>query len=114
MSPAVVTLRVAVMLALLLVGCTNDPYPAGDDAKKIVYVPFETPTKTLDPAVAYTTVDHAVTGPVYDTLLEYHYLDRPYRLIPGLALAVPEREGELDATGDAHVAEELVRRDFGP
>jgi ABC-type transport system substrate-binding protein len=92
MSPAVVTLRVAVMLALLLVGCTNDPYPAGDDTKKIVYVPFETPTKTLDPAVAYTTVDHAVTGPVYDTLLEYHYLDRPYRLIPGLALAVPERE----------------------
>ena len=24
-----------------------------------------------------------VTGNVFDTLLEYHYLDRPYRLIPG-------------------------------
>ena len=27
---------------------------------------------------------------VYDTLLEYHYLKRPYELIPGLAEAVPE------------------------
>jgi len=88
----VVTVRVALVVVALLVGCTNDPYPDEDDGRKIVYIPFETPTKTLDPAVAYTTVDHAVTGPVYDTLLEYHYLERPYRLIPGLARAVPERE----------------------
>jgi ABC-type transport system substrate-binding protein len=84
--------RVALVVVALLVGCTNDPYPEEDDGRKIVYIPFETPTKTLDPAVAYTTVDHAVTGPVYDTLLEYHYLERPYRLIPGLARTVPERE----------------------
>jgi ABC-type transport system substrate-binding protein len=46
--------------------------------------------KTLDPAVSYGAEEHIIIGNVYDTLLEYHYLDRPYRLIPGLAEAVPE------------------------
>ena len=94
-----VTARVALVVAALLVGCTNDPYPEEHEARKILYFPYETPTKTLDPAVAYTTVDHAVTGPVYDTLLEYHYLARPYRLIPGLAHDVPE----LETRGDRSV-----------
>ena len=35
------------------------------------------PPKTLDPQVAYSTADHDITGAVYDTLLEYHYLDAP-------------------------------------
>src|SRR5690606_10965825 len=48
--------------------------------------------KTLDPQVAYATTDHVITGNVFDTLLEYHYLDRPYRLIPALAEAVPAGE----------------------
>src|SRR5262249_8399814 len=48
--------------------------------------------KTLDPAVAYTTAEHIVTGNVFDTLLDYHYLKRPYELMPGLAEAVPKPE----------------------
>ena len=63
-----------------------------------MYAPFGSPPKTLDPAIAYSVVDHAVTGPVYDTLLEYHYLERPYRLIPGLVREVPtpeDRDGRV-------------------
>src|SRR5712671_3825255 len=71
-------------------GCTNDPYPDTDRGKKVLYSSFTEPPKTLDPAVAYTTAEHVITGNVYDTLLEYHYLKRPYQLIPGLATAVPE------------------------
>ena len=70
--------------------CTNDPYPDTDRGKKVLYSSFTEAPKTLDPAVAYTTAEHVITGNVYDTLLEYHYLKRPYRLIPGLATAVPE------------------------
>src|SRR5204862_1109790 len=54
------------------------------------YSSFNEAPKTLDSAVAYTTAEHVITGNVYDTLLEYHYLERPYRLIAGLAAAVPE------------------------
>src|SRR5262249_14725697 len=71
------------------VGCTNNPYPAADRDMKVLYSSFNEAPKTLDPAVAYTTAEHVITGNVYDTLLEYHYLARPYRLIPGLATSVP-------------------------
>ena len=84
---------VAALCALLLAsGCTNDPYPAADRDRKIVYSSFSEAPKTLDPAVAYTTAEHIVTGNVFDTLLEYHYLKRPYELMPGLAEAVPKPE----------------------
>jgi ABC-type transport system substrate-binding protein len=77
---------------LLASGCSNDPYPAAERDDKIYYTSFAEPPKTLDPAVAYAVTDHVVTGSVFDTLLEYHYLRRPYELIPGLAEAVPKAE----------------------
>ena len=52
--------------------------------------------KTLDPAVAYSNYDQPITGNVFDTLLQYAYLDRPYRLIPGLAETVPHGRPEAD------------------
>lgn len=72
--------------------CGNNPYPDADAERKVLYTSFGEAPRTLDPAVAYTTSSHAITGNVYDTLLEYHYLERPYRLIPGLALEVPRPE----------------------
>jgi oligopeptide transport system substrate-binding protein len=73
-------------------GCTNSPYPDADRDKKVLYSSFHEAPKTLDPAVAYTTAEHIITANVFDTLLEYHFLDRPYRLIAGLAEAVPESQ----------------------
>ncbi len=70
--------------------CTNNPYPDADAERKVLYTVFREAPRTLDPAVAYTTASHQITGNVYDTLLEYHYLKRPYELIPSLAEAVPE------------------------
>ena len=86
-------LRAAVagaLVVLALGGCTNDPYPSADALEKILYQPFDDPPKTLDPQVAYSVVDHMVIGYVYDTLLGYHYLKRPFTLIPGMAEQVPE------------------------
>src|SRR5215470_3885767 len=86
--------RVLAALAgcLATVGCTNHPYPEAERDKKVLYSTFHEAPKTLDPAVAYTTAEHVITGNVYDTLLEYHYLARPYRLIPGLAASVPKAQ----------------------
>ena len=75
---------------LLAAACSNDPYPPGDAAHKIYYTVFREAHRTLDPAEAYNVSAHKVTGSVYDSLLEYHYLKRPYELGPGLARAVPE------------------------
>src|SRR5262245_22259328 len=86
------TILAALCGLLLASGCTNDPYPAADRDKRVLYSSFSEAPKTLDPAVAYTTAEHIVTGNVFDTLLEYHYLKRPYELMPGLAEAVPKPE----------------------
>jgi ABC-type transport system substrate-binding protein len=72
--------------------CTNNPYPDADAARKVYYTSFVEAPRTLDPALSYTTNEHAITGNVFATLLEYHYLKRPYELIPGLAEAVPVAE----------------------
>lgn len=80
------------LVAAVLPSCTNNPYPEADSTEKILYANYNEAPRTLDPAVAYTTSAHAITGNVHDTLLEYHYLKRPYQLIPGLAVEIPEPE----------------------
>ena len=97
MSWAVLRLgAIAGIVALLLEGCSNNPYPARERQQKILYSSFSEAPKTLDPAVAYTTASHIITGNVYDTLLEYHFLKRPYELIPALAESVPQSVARPD------------------
>jgi len=84
--------RASGLLAALLLACSNNPYPDADADRKILYTNYREAPRTLDPAVAYTTSAHAITGNVYDTLLEYHYLKRPYELVPGLAEEIPRAE----------------------
>jgi len=77
---------------LFSVGCTNSPYPTDSATEKVLYSSYAEAPKTLDPVVGYSTADHAVTAKVYDTLLDYHYLKRPYELVAGMAREVPEAE----------------------
>ncbi len=98
-------LWVCVILALM--GCTNDPYPSADHQKKILYTSFTEAPKTLDPAVAYTTAASVVTGNVFDTLVEYHYRIRPFKLIGGLAKKLPVGE----PTGDGRTVYRFELRD---
>ncbi len=77
-------------VALLVPACTNNPYPNEGGETRVFYSSFAEAPRTLDPAVAYTTSAHVITANVFDTLLEYHYLKRPYELIPALAENVPE------------------------
>jgi ABC-type transport system substrate-binding protein len=88
----------AALALFVLLACTNNPYPETDDGKHVLYASFGEAPKSLDPAVAYDTAAHEITGQVHDTLLEYHYLKRPYTLIPGLATAVPKGEPQADGT----------------
>jgi oligopeptide transport system substrate-binding protein len=87
---------VACLLVCLGVACSNNPYPDADDREKVLYLNYQDAPKTLDPAVAYSTVDHMIVGPIFDTLLQYHFLVRPYRLIPGLLADMPEVTSQED------------------
>ena len=115
-APRAVALAACVLASL---ACTNDPYPSADAGARVLYVPYPEAPKTLDPQVAYSVYDHEVLANVYETALEYHYLKRPYELIPGLVEAVPEpraradvsTSGARDTTGSGTSAESNAREE---
>ena len=82
------------VLLLALAGCgevaLNDPYPAADDGRNILYTAFSERPKHLDPARAYSSNEYEILGQVYEPLYQYHFLKRPYTLIPQAAESLPE------------------------
>ncbi|MDO8463642.1 MAG: ABC transporter substrate-binding protein [Gallionella sp.] len=83
----------ASLLAVLLSACDggllNNPYPAADGGKPILYTAFTERPKHLDPAQAYSENEYEFLAQVYAPPLQYHYLKRPYELIPLAASAMP-------------------------
>ncbi len=71
-----------------LAGCTKkSDAPA---SANVLQIPTGAKVKGLDPAFADDQYSGAEVLRVYDTLLDYHYLKRPYTLKPSLAEAMPE------------------------
>jgi oligopeptide transport system substrate-binding protein len=93
----------AVILAVLSGGCSdqpwNRPYPAADARQNIFFASFQERPNHLDPAQSYSANEIEFTGQIYEPPLQYHYLKRPYTLIPLTATAVPQPY-YLDAHGN--------------
>ena len=85
--------HVSCLLLLLLAACEgglwNNPYPATDDGKSIFYTAFTERPKHLDPAQAYSENEYVFLAQIYAPPLQYHYLKRPYQLVPLSASAMP-------------------------
>ena len=81
------------LLVVLLSACNgelwNNPYPAADKGKSILYTAFTERPKHLDPAQAYSENEYEFLAEVYAPPLQYHYLRRPYELIPLAASGMP-------------------------
>ena len=90
--------------SLLLSACSdqpwNRPYPAADAGRNILYSSFSERPKHLDPAQSYSSNEVTFTGQIYEPPLQYHYLRRPYELIPLTATRLPVAH-YLDAEGNA-------------
>ncbi|MBA3903428.1 MAG: peptide ABC transporter substrate-binding protein, partial [Rhodocyclaceae bacterium] len=88
-------------LVVTLAGCGkvwNDPYPAQDRGHNILYSAFTERPKHLDPVQSYSEDEAEFNAQIYEPPLQYHYLKRPYTLIPMTAEAVPRPRYE-DAAG---------------
>jgi len=86
-------MRMLLLVALFLAGCGevwNDPYPASERGTNTLYTAFTERPKHLDPAQSYTSDEALFTRQVYEPPLQYHYLKRPYELIPLTAEVLPE------------------------
>ena len=86
-------MRILLIGLAFLAGCGevwNDPYPAAERGRNIYYAAFTERPKHLDPVQSYTSDEAVFTRQVYEPPLQYHYLKRPYELIPLTAVEVPK------------------------
>ncbi len=100
----------SVLLLVALAGCGdrpwNDPYAGGPDGGVTLYGSFEERPKHLDPARSYSSNEQRFIAQIYEPPLQYHYLKRPYELVPLTAAAMPTvtllgAEGQVLAAGAA-------------
>lgn len=81
-------------LLLFLTACDggvwNNPYPAKEKGTSVFYTVFLERPKHLDPAQAYSENEYIFLSQIYQPPLQYHYLKRPYTLVPQAASALPK------------------------
>lgn len=96
------TLLLLLFLGSGIVGCDqvwNNPHESGTLYEKVGYSSFSQPPKTLDPAKSYSADEIRFTAQIYEPLLQYNYLKRPYTLEPLTAAALPKID-YLNEAGD--------------
>ncbi len=93
-----------------LLGCNNNPWPEGAAATNTLFSGvIENSPRHLDPTASYWSNDTAYTYQIYEPLYGYHYLKRPFVLVPKTAAEVVkptylDRDGQplpADAPGES-------------
>jgi ABC-type transport system substrate-binding protein len=82
-------LILSVLMSACGEGTWNDPYPAAKLDSNTLYSAFNERPKHLDPAQAYSSNEAEFTAQIYEPPLQYHYLKRPYTLVPLTATQLP-------------------------
>ncbi len=93
--------------------CGNNPWEEGAAEANALYTTLTAEVRNLDPAAANYTHEIAILANVVESPLAYHYLKRPYELIPQLLESLPEARyfdtaGNL--LGDADPEADVVSR----
>lgn len=68
----------------------NNPYPFGEASENALYTEFTERPKHLDPAQSYTEPEAEFNSQIYEPPFQYHYLKRPYQLVPATATEMPK------------------------
>ena len=84
----------SLVLACMLSACGsktwNNPYPDAEGTSNVVYSSFSERPKHLDPVSSYSSNEYQFIAQIYEPPLQYHYLMRPYTLIPLTAEHLPQ------------------------
>ena len=71
-------------------GCSNDPYRPGESESETFFGSYNRPPSKLDPATAYFLHELRIVAQICEPPLTYHYLERPFKIVPLTAASVPE------------------------
>jgi oligopeptide transport system substrate-binding protein len=74
--------------------CTKKKDPS-DQGKKQFRFSRSSDPKSMDPQAQFDSESSLFVSATYDTLLSYHYLKRPYELVPKLLEKMPEKKDDL-------------------
>ena len=86
-------------LALGLAACNNNPWPRDAAASNTLFsAVIESSPRHLDPTASYWSNDTPYTYQVYEPPYGYHYLKRPFQLVPKSAREVVKPR-YVDANG---------------
>lgn len=93
--PCRLLVRAVLLLSAVLLGACrqvpwNDPYPAADATANVLYSSFDERPKHLDPVQSYSANEYALIAQIYEPPLQYHYLKRPFTLVPLAAAEMPQ------------------------
>ena len=83
---AFVTVIITTVMSFLATGCQKQ----GGEDEKVLNLSVNARVKGIDPIYANDLYSGMAVGRVYEGLLSYHYLKRPFVLEPNLAAAMPE------------------------
>lgn len=88
-------IKCVLLSVLLLAGCKsgqwNNPYRSQDTQADIIYTSFQERPKELDPVKSYNAAEYEFIAQIYEPPLQYHFLKRPYELVPLSARQLPTK-----------------------
>lgn len=90
---------VAMVCSPIVHGAWNNPYPESQAEADIIYSSFSERPKHLDPVRSYSSDEYTFIGQIYEPPLQYHFLKRPYELIPLTVSSMPS-VSYYDEAGD--------------
>ncbi|MBS1270586.1 MAG: Heme-binding protein A [Gammaproteobacteria bacterium] len=70
-------------------GAWNNPYPESEAEANIIYSSFSERPKHLDPVRSYSSDEYTFIAQIYEPPLQYHFLKRPYKLVPLTVRSMP-------------------------
>lgn len=76
--------------ALGLSQCSTSPYRTGEAAGPTFYKYMDASPSKLDPATSYYNHEKELLDNIYEPPFDYHFLKRPYELVPRTAEALPD------------------------
>ncbi len=68
----------------------NTPYSEDESKQAVLYESFSERPKHMDPAVAYSSNEYTFISQIYEPPFQYHYLKRPYQVVPLTATRMPD------------------------
>ncbi len=80
----------SIVLLAFATACTKKSGQQGGASDDTLRIPVISDAKTLDPAQVEDVYSHYMVSLVYESLYEYHYLKRPFEVIPSVAETMPE------------------------